>query len=42
MQLGVAAADGGEFVAPPHTFLSRDEWHSLARAFLAPGAAPRA
>jgi glycine cleavage system H protein len=41
LQLGVAAADGGEFVAPPYTFLSRDEWQALARAFLAPGAAPR-
>lgn len=41
LQLGVAAADGGEFVAPPHTFLSKDEWQALARAFLAPGAAPK-
>jgi glycine cleavage system H protein len=38
LQLGVAAADGGEWVAPPHSFLSRDEWQSLARAFLAPKA----
>ena len=42
LQLGVAAADGGEFVAPPHTFLSKDEWQTLTRAFLAPGAAPKA
>ena len=38
-QLGVAAADGGEWVAPPHTFLTRDEWQQLARSFLAPKAA---
>jgi glycine cleavage system H lipoate-binding protein len=34
LQLGVAAADGGEWVAPPHTFLSRDEWEQLARSVL--------
>jgi glycine cleavage system H protein len=39
MQLGIAAADGGDWVAPPHTFLSRDEWQVLARAFLAPNVA---
>lgn len=38
LQLGIAAADGGEWVAPPHTFLTRDEWQSLARSFLAPNA----
>jgi glycine cleavage system H lipoate-binding protein len=37
-QLGIAAADGGEWIAPPHTFLTRDEWQQLARAFLSPQA----
>jgi glycine cleavage system H protein len=40
LQLGVAAADGGDWVAPPHTFLTLDEWQSLARSFLAPSATP--
>jgi glycine cleavage system H protein len=40
LQLGIAAADGGEWVAPPHSFLTRDEWQSLARAFLSPNAPP--
>ena len=39
LQLGIAAADGGDWVAPPHTFLTRDEWQSVARSFLAPSAA---
>jgi glycine cleavage system H lipoate-binding protein len=34
LQLGVAAADGGEWVAPPHTFLSREEWDAIARSIL--------
>jgi glycine cleavage system H lipoate-binding protein len=39
LQLGLAAADGGEWIAPPHTFLTREEWQQLARSFLAPNAA---
>jgi glycine cleavage system H lipoate-binding protein len=42
LQLGIAAADGGEWVAPPHSFLSRDDWQSIARSVLAPGAPPGA
>lgn len=34
-QLGVAAADGGEFIAPPPTMLSDDQWSRLTREFLA-------
>jgi len=34
-QLGVAAADGGEFVAPPPTMLSDEQWSRLTREFLA-------
>jgi len=34
LQLGVAAADGGEWVAPPHTFLSREEWEQVAKSVL--------
>jgi glycine cleavage system H lipoate-binding protein len=41
LQLGVAAADGGEWVAPPYTFLSRDEWQLVARSVLSPAATPQ-
>lgn len=34
-QLGVSAADGGEFVAPPPTVLSDQQWTALTREFLA-------
>jgi glycine cleavage system H lipoate-binding protein len=33
-QLGVAVADGGEFVRPPLTLLSTDQWKDLNRQFL--------
>jgi glycine cleavage system H protein len=33
-QLGVAVADGGEFVRPPLTLLSPDQWAALNREFL--------
>lgn len=35
VQLGVAAADGGEFVAPPPAMLSEEQWTMLTREFLA-------
>jgi glycine cleavage system H lipoate-binding protein len=35
VQLGVAAADGGEFITPPPTMLSDDQWTTLTREFLA-------
>jgi len=34
VQLGAAAADGGEFVTPPPTMLSDEQWASLTREFL--------
>jgi glycine cleavage system H protein len=34
MQLGAAAADGGEFIIPPPAMLSDDQWQSLTREFL--------
>lgn len=40
LQLGAAAADGGEWIAPPHTFLSRDEWQVMVRSILSPGPQP--
>jgi glycine cleavage system H protein len=33
-QLGVAAADGGEYILPPHTLLTRDQWRAVEREFL--------
>ncbi len=33
-QLGMAAADGGELVAPAPTLLSREDWAALEREFL--------
>ena len=35
VQLGTAAADGGEFVTPPPTMLSNEQWATLTREFLA-------
>jgi hypothetical protein len=35
VQLGAAAADGGEFVTPPPTMLSDEQWATLTREFLA-------
>jgi glycine cleavage system H protein len=35
VQLGAAAADGGEFVTPPPTMLSDQQWATLTREFLA-------
>jgi glycine cleavage system H protein len=34
MQLGVAAADGGDFVTPPPTLLNDEQWAALTREFL--------
>lgn len=34
-QLGVAAADGGDFVTPPPTLLDDSQWATLTREFLA-------
>lgn len=34
MQLGVAAADGGDFVTPPPTLLNDEQWATLTREFL--------
>jgi glycine cleavage system H protein len=33
-QLGVAAADGGEYVLPPHTLLTSEQWAAVEREFL--------
>ncbi len=33
-QLGIAAADGGAFVAPPPSVLNDEQWKELTRAFL--------
>ncbi|HEU4382892.1 MAG TPA: glycine cleavage system protein H [Anaeromyxobacteraceae bacterium] len=33
-QLGIAAADGGELVAPPPSLLGEAQWEALMRAFL--------
>jgi glycine cleavage system H protein len=33
-QLGIAAADGGELMMPPHRLLSPAQWEALTRAFL--------
>src|SRR3972149_3307470 len=35
--LGVAAADGGEFLFPAPSLLSDEQWAALTRAFLRPG-----
>ena len=35
VQLGAAAADGGEFITPPPTMLSDEQWAELTREFLA-------
>lgn len=34
MQLGMAAADGGELIGPPDTLLSDAQWKALTRGFL--------
>lgn len=33
-RLGIAAADGGEFLLPPHTMLSPEHWAEIEREFL--------
>ncbi len=33
-ELGVAAADGGQWIAPPPSLLDREQWNALTRAFL--------
>ena len=33
-QLGIAAADGGEVMVPPHRLLSPDQWDAVRREFL--------
>lgn len=33
-QLGIAAADGGELVLPPHQLLTREQWEEVRRGFL--------
>jgi glycine cleavage system H lipoate-binding protein len=35
-ELGVAAADGGELVAPVPALLSEEQWHAVTQAFLRP------
>lgn len=35
VQLGAAAADGGEFITPPPTMLNDEQWQALTREFLA-------
>jgi hypothetical protein len=35
-ELGLAAADGGELVAPAPALLSEDQWHAVTQAFLRP------
>jgi glycine cleavage system H protein len=35
VQLGAAAADGGEFITPPPTMLTDEQWQVLAKEFLA-------
>jgi glycine cleavage system H protein len=34
-QLGIATADGGEWIAPPPTLLGDEQWKALEKAFLA-------
>jgi glycine cleavage system H protein len=38
-QLSMAAADGGELLAPGPSFLNDEQWQALTRAFLAPAEA---
>jgi glycine cleavage system H protein len=33
-QLGIAAADGGELIVPPHTLLTPEQWQAARAAFL--------
>jgi glycine cleavage system H protein len=33
-QLGIAAADGGELVLPPHQLLTRQQWEEVRQGFL--------
>jgi hypothetical protein len=33
-QLGIAAADGGELMVPPHRLLSPAQWDAVMRGFL--------
>ncbi len=35
-ELGMAAADGGEWIAPPPSLLDPEQWKALTRAFLLP------
>jgi glycine cleavage system H protein len=36
-QLGIAAADGGELIVPPHTLLTADQWQAARSAFIEVG-----
>jgi glycine cleavage system H protein len=33
-QLGIAAADGGDLILPPHQLLTSDQWEQVRRGFL--------
>jgi len=33
-QLGIAAADGGDLMVPPHRLLTRSQWDAVTRGFL--------
>ncbi len=37
-ELGIATADGGEWIAPPPALLGPKQWKALADAFLLPAA----
>jgi glycine cleavage system H protein len=39
--LGVAAADGGEYLLPPPEMLGQEQWEAVTRAFLSTGAHQR-
>jgi glycine cleavage system H protein len=39
-QLGIAAADGGELIVPPHTLLTPEQWQAARSAFIESGATP--
>jgi glycine cleavage system H protein len=36
-QLGIAAADGGELIVPPHTLLTAEQWQAARSAFIDAG-----
>jgi hypothetical protein len=35
-QLGLAAADGGEWIAPPPSLLTPEQWEAMLSQFLSP------